>query len=56
MLVNVGFELKGIKYDIMLELYVFNSVGSCYDMDLLVLKYLGYKNISFEDIVGKGKK
>ncbi|MEI8641118.1 hypothetical protein P4S68_08405 [Pseudoalteromonas sp. Hal099] len=25
-------------------------------MDSLALKYLGHKNISFEDIAGKGKK
>jgi DNA polymerase-1 len=55
-LANAGFELKGIKYDTMLESYVFNSVGSRHDMDSLALKYLGHKNISFEDIAGKGKK
>ncbi|MFP3458430.1 hypothetical protein R0J89_19470, partial [Psychrobacter sp. SIMBA_152] len=48
--------LKGIKFDTMLESYVFNSVGTRHDMDSLALKYLGHKNISFEDIAGKGKK
>lgn len=55
-LANAGFELKGIKFDTMLESYVFNSVGTRHDMDSLALKYLGHKNISFEDIAGKGKK
>lgn len=40
----------------MLEFYVIDFVVICYDMDFLVLKYLGYKNISFQDIVGKGVK
>ena len=55
-LANAGYELNGIKFDTMLESYVFNSVGTRHDMDSLALKYLGHKNISFEDIAGKGKK
>lgn len=55
MLANAGYELNGIKFDTMLESYVFNSVGTRHDMDSLALKYLGHKNISFEDIAGKGK-
>ncbi|WP_404342311.1 DNA polymerase I [Pseudoalteromonas mariniglutinosa] len=55
-LANAGFALNGIKFDTMLESYVFNSVGTRHDMDSLALKYLGHKNISFEDIAGKGKK
>ena len=39
----------------MLESYVLNSVGTRHDMDSLALKYLGHKNISFEEIAGKGK-
>lgn len=54
-LANAGFELNGIVYDTMLESYVLSSVGTRHDMDSLALKYLGHKNISFEDIAGKGK-
>ncbi|OUL57318.1 DNA polymerase I [Pseudoalteromonas ulvae] len=54
-LARAGIQLNGIKYDTMLESYVFNSVATRHDMDSLALKYLGHKNISFEEIAGKGK-
>lgn len=53
---NVGIKLQGIAFDTMLESYVFNSVATKHNMDDLALKYLGHKNISFEDIAGKGVK
>ncbi|WP_299796965.1 DNA polymerase I [uncultured Shewanella sp.] len=55
-LANVGINLRGIAFDTMLESYVFNSVASKHNMDDLALKYLGHKNISFEEIAGKGAK
>ncbi|WP_440054415.1 DNA polymerase I [Pseudoalteromonas sp. T1lg65] len=55
-LARAGLALNGIAFDTMLESYVFNSVATRHDMDSLALKYLGHKNISFEDIAGKGKK
>ncbi|QSX30191.1 DNA polymerase I [Shewanella cyperi] len=55
-LANAGIKLKGVVFDTMLESYVFNSVASRHDMDGLALKYLGHKNIAFEDIAGKGAK
>ncbi|MGL4899230.1 MAG: DNA polymerase I, partial [Shewanella sp.] len=55
-LANAGIHLQGVAFDTMLESYVFNSVASRHDMDGLALKYLGHKNISFEDIAGKGAK
>lgn len=48
-------EMQGIKYDTMLESYVYNSVVGRHDMDSLALRYLEHKNISFEEIAGKGK-
>lgn len=53
---NVGITLRGVEFDTMLESYVFNSVASKHNMDDLALKYLGHKNISFEEIAGKGAK
>ncbi|MBW8186134.1 DNA polymerase I [Shewanella nanhaiensis] len=53
---NVGIKLQGVAFDTMLESYVFNSVASKHNMDDLALKYLGHKNISFEEIAGKGAK
>ncbi|PSV21082.1 DNA polymerase I [Photobacterium kishitanii] len=49
-------DIQGIKFDTMLESYVYNSVVGRHDMDSLALRYLEHKNISFEDIAGKGKK
>ncbi|KMT66222.1 DNA polymerase I [Catenovulum maritimum] len=55
-LFNYDINLTGIKHDSMLESYVLSSVGTRHDMDSLALKYLGHKNISFEEIAGKGSK
>ncbi|WP_413489619.1 DNA polymerase I [Shewanella baltica] len=55
-LANAGIKLQGVAFDTMLESYIFNSVASRHDMDGLALKYLGHKNISFEEIAGKGAK
>ncbi|PLC57161.1 DNA polymerase I [Photobacterium carnosum] len=51
-----GIDMLGIKFDTMLESYIYNSVVGRHDMDSLALRYLEHKNISFEDIAGKGKK
>jgi DNA polymerase-1 len=55
-LANHGIELRGIRFDTMLESYVLDSTGTRHDMDSLALKYLGTKTIHFEDIAGKGAK
>ena len=55
-LARYGIEMQGIRYDTMLESYVFNSVVGRHDMDSLSLRYLEHKTISFEEIAGKGKK
>lgn len=53
---NYGINLKGIRYDTMLESYVLNSGAGRHDMDSLALKYLGHKAISYEEVAGKGAK
>ncbi len=53
---NHGINLKGIRYDTMLESYVLNSGAGRHDMDSLALKYLGHKAISYEEVAGKGAK
>jgi DNA polymerase-1 len=53
---NHGVALNGIEYDTMLESYVIDSSATRHDMDSLALKYLGHKNISYEEVAGKGKK
>ena len=53
---NHGIQLGGIEFDTMLESYVTDSTATRHDMDSLALKYLGHKNISYEEVAGKGKK
>ncbi|EKT61022.1 DNA polymerase I [Providencia sneebia] len=53
---NYGIELKGMKFDTMLESYVLNSVIGRHDMDSLSERHLNHKTVSFEEIAGKGKK
>ncbi|MGF1725880.1 DNA polymerase I [Photobacterium nomapromontoriensis] len=55
-LARYDIDMQGIRFDTMLESYVFNSVVGRHDMDSLSLRYLEHKTISFEDIAGKGKK
>lgn len=55
-LLNYGIELKGIRFDTMLESYLYNSVAGKHDMDSLSQRWLGHKTITFEEIAGKGKK
>jgi DNA polymerase I len=53
---NHGIRLAGMRYDTMLESYVWNSVGSRHDMDAAALCYLGRRTITYEDVTGKGAK
>jgi DNA polymerase-1 len=55
-LLNYGIELRGIKFDTMLESYVWNSIGSRHNMDDLAKNYLDYKTVTFEELAGKGVK
>lgn len=54
MLRHYGFALKGKLYDTMLANYVIEPEGKR-NMDLLSSKYLYYKPISIETLIGKGK-
>ncbi len=53
---NYAIELRGIRFDTMLESYILNSVAGKHDMDSLAQRWLNHKTITFEDIAGKGKK
>ena len=52
---NYGIELKGIRFDTMLESYALNSVAGRHDMDTLAQRWLNHKTVTFEEIAGKGK-
>ncbi len=53
---NYGIQVRGVRYDSMLESYVWNSASNRHDMDTLAKKYLGVDTIHFEDVAGKGAK
>jgi DNA polymerase-1 len=55
-LANHGIEIRGQRYDSMLESYVLNSVATRHDVGATAEKYLGVKTTHFEDVVGKGAK
>jgi DNA polymerase-1 len=50
-----GIEVRGVKFDTMLESYVLDAAGWRHDMDSMAEQHLGHKTISFEDVAGKGK-
>ncbi len=51
-----GFEVRGVRFDTMLESYVLDAAGHRHDMDTLADKFLGVQTIKFSDVAGKGKK
>ncbi|MGC1456815.1 MAG: DNA polymerase I [Steroidobacteraceae bacterium] len=55
-LANYDIHIQGMRYDTMLESYVWNSVATRHDMDSTAAKYLGIRTIKFEDVAGKGAK
>jgi DNA polymerase-1 len=50
-----GIALAGMRFDSMLESYVWNSVLR-HDMDSAAERYLGIRTIHYEDVAGKGAK
>jgi DNA polymerase I len=55
-LLNAGITLAGMRFDTMLESYVWNSVATNHDMDADAKRYLGLATLSYEDVAGKGAK
>ncbi|HXZ59801.1 MAG TPA: DNA polymerase I [Steroidobacteraceae bacterium] len=55
-LLNAGIALAGMRFDTMLESYVWNSVATNHDMDSDAQRYLGLTTITFEDVAGRGAK
>ena len=53
---NHGIELRGMRYDSMLESYVLNSTATRHDLDSTARHYLGVETIHYEDVAGKGSK
>ncbi len=55
-LANAGIELRGLRFDTMLESYVWNSVATNHDMDSDAQRYLGLRTITYAEVAGKGAK
>ena len=53
---NHGIELRGMRFDSMLESYVLNSTATRHDLDSTARRYLGVETIHYEDVAGKGAK
>jgi DNA polymerase-1 len=53
---HYDIRLAGMRFDTMLESYVWNSVATRHDMDSSAARYLGMSTIKFEDVAGKGAK
>jgi DNA polymerase-1 len=53
---NHGIELRGMRYDSMLESYVLNSTATRHDLDSTAKLYLGIDTIHYEDVAGKGAR
>ena len=53
---NHGIEMRGMKFDSMLESYVLNSTATRHDLDSTARLYLGVETIHYEDVAGKGAK
>ena len=55
-LANHGIRLEGMRYDTMLESYVWNSVATQHNMDSAARHYLGLQTITYEEVAGKGAR
>ncbi|NIR29782.1 MAG: DNA polymerase I [Gammaproteobacteria bacterium] len=55
-LARYGIELRGVRFDTMLESYVLDSTATRHDMDSLSLKYLSHRTIRYEEVAGKGAR
>jgi DNA polymerase-1 len=55
-LAGAGIALAGMRFDTMLESYVWNSVATNHDMDADAQRYLGLRTITYEEVAGRGAK
>jgi len=55
-LMRHGGRLAGVAFDTMLASYLLNPSKRAHNLDQIALDFLGYKTITYESVVGKGKK
>ncbi|MCC5814983.1 MAG: DNA polymerase I [Leptospira sp.] len=51
-----GIQLQGVVFDTMIASYILNPGIRKHNMDDMAMDYLNYKTITYEELVGKGKK
>jgi DNA polymerase-1 len=51
-----GIELRGMRFDSMLESYVWNSTATRHEIDAVARRYLGFDPLNYEDLTGRGAK
>jgi DNA polymerase-1 len=55
-LANAGIALAGMRFDSMLESYVWNSVATNHELHADAQRYLAMHTLSYEEVAGKGAK
>jgi DNA polymerase-1 len=55
-LAHAGIELQGMRFDTMLESYVWNSVATNHEVDSDAQRYLGVRTLSYTELAGKGAR
>jgi DNA polymerase-1 len=55
-LANAGIALGGMRFDTMLESYVWNSVATSHELDADAQRYLGLRTLAYTEVTGKGAK
>ena len=53
---RAGIRLAGMRFDSMLESYLFNSTATRHELGAVIRKYLGLEKTQHEDVTGRGAK
>jgi len=53
---NAGIGLEGVVFDTMVGSYLLNPEIGAHNMDVLSLRYLGHKTITYKDVAGSGRE
>jgi DNA polymerase-1 len=51
-----GIDLRGVRFDSMLESYVWNSTATRHDIDAVTKRYLNIEITPYENLTGRGAK
>jgi DNA polymerase-1 len=55
-LLGAGITLRGVRFDTMLESYVWNSVATNHDLDADAQRYLGLRTLTYTEVTGRGAR